>query len=101
MPQANPINTFIGYAKGLGMDPDAFGACLNSDKHADVVTANLRLAQQFGLSGTPTIMVGLDKGMPRRLGDDFSLQGGDGVVDQVLAEAAAQDSARSAEAEPP
>ncbi|MCG6955475.1 MAG: DsbA family protein [Gemmatimonadetes bacterium] len=93
--QANPIKTFIGYAKDLGMDADAFGACLNSDKYADVVTANLRLAQQLGLNGTPTIMVGLEKGMPKRLGDDFSYKAIAALVDQVLAEAAAQDSAAS------
>jgi len=95
VPQPNPINTFIGYAKDLGMDDSAFGACLNSEKYADVVTANLRLAQQLGLSGTPTIMVGLDKGMPRRLGDDFSYKAVAALVDQVLAEAAAQDSAEA------
>jgi protein-disulfide isomerase len=95
VPQANPINTFIGYAKDLGMDADAFGACLNSDKYADVVTANLKLAEQLGLNSTPTIMVGLEKGMPRRLGDDFSYKAVAALIDQVLAEAAAQDSTKS------
>lgn len=89
VPQANPVSKFIGYAKGLGMDTDAFDQCVNSDRHADVVTANLRLAQQLGLDGTPTIMVGLEKAMPRRLGDRFDFQAVKDVVDPLLAEAAA------------
>jgi protein-disulfide isomerase len=85
--KANPISAFVGYAKSLGMDGGAFQHCLESDRHADVVTADMRLAQQLGLNSTPTIMVGLAKGMPRRLGEDFSFKAVKALVDQVLAEA--------------
>ena len=69
------------------MDTGAFERCVNSDKHADAVTAGRELAEQLGLEGTPTIMVGLAKGMPRRLGDDVSFKAVRALVDQVLAEA--------------
>ena len=94
-PKADPLSKFEEYAKGLGMDADVFNSCLNSDQHADVVTANLRLAEQLGLNGTPTIMVGLEGAMPKRLGDDFSFGAVKSLVDQVLAEAATKDSTSS------
>lgn len=87
VPLKDPTRTFVGYAKGLGMDTGAFERCVNSDKHADAVTAGRELAEQLGLDGTPTIMVGLAKGMPRRLGDDVSFKAVKALVDQVLAEA--------------
>jgi protein-disulfide isomerase len=85
--RSNPISAFVGYAKGLGMDTGAFEQCLNSDRHADVVTAGMELARQLGLDATPTIMVGLAKGMPRSLGQDFSFKSVQAVVDRLLAEA--------------
>ena len=39
------------------MDEDTFGACLNSDQHADVVSANMRLGRRLGISGTPSILI--------------------------------------------
>jgi protein-disulfide isomerase len=85
--QQDPGSSFVTYAKGLGMDTGAFQQCLNSDRHADVVTADMKLAEQLGLNGTPTIMVGLENAMPRRLGEDFSFKAVKALVDQLLAEA--------------
>lgn len=67
VPEARPERTLEGYAKDLGMDGDAFKTCLESDKHADVVTANLELANQLQLDGTPSIMVTQGKGIGRRV----------------------------------
>lgn len=92
--ESNPIGAFVSYAKDLGMDTDAFQRCVNSDEHADVVTADMKLAQQLGLNSTPTIMVGLEKSMPRRLGEDFSFKAVKALVDHFLAEA---DSAKAAD----
>jgi len=52
-----PAGAFVDYAGDLGLDKGEFGACLNSDAHADVVTANLRLGLELQISGTPTIIV--------------------------------------------
>lgn len=55
--QGSVVRDFIDYARDLGLDTDAFGTCLKSDKYADVVTANRRLGDQLRISGTPTILV--------------------------------------------
>ncbi len=87
MMKQDPIDLLVSYAKGLGMDSGAFERCVRSDRHADVVTANLKLARQLGLNSTPTIMVGLEKSMPRKLEGDFSFKSVKAVVDQLLATA--------------
>lgn len=48
---------FVDLAEETGLDEGAFRGCLESDLHADVVTANLRLGQLLGVGGTPTIFV--------------------------------------------
>lgn len=55
------------FAEQGGLDVDAFESCLNSEAHADVVSANLRLATELGINSTPTIMVSAG-GMARMLG---------------------------------
>ena len=65
----NKIPTFEDYAEELGLDRGEFSKCLNSDAHAEEVTANRELARALGLPGTPTIMVGSGTGMSRRLPD--------------------------------
>ncbi len=66
---SNPASDFVGYAADLGLDRATFDGCLNSDAHADVVTANMRLGQELRVNSTPTVMVVPDGGMPMRLGD--------------------------------
>jgi protein-disulfide isomerase len=56
------------FSDQAGLDTDAFESCLNSDAHADVVSANLRLATELGINSTPTVMVSPGKGMARMLG---------------------------------
>jgi protein-disulfide isomerase len=71
--EQNKIPVFEDYAEELGLDAGEFSQCLNSDRHAEEVTANLELARALGLPGTPTIMVGTGSGMSRRL-PDYSFQ---------------------------
>lgn len=52
-----PIDRFVEYASTLGLDAAAFQACLSSDQHADVVTANRMLGDNLGVRGTPTVYV--------------------------------------------
>jgi protein-disulfide isomerase len=56
-PEPNPAGIFEAIAEGLGLDAGDFRSCLNSDRHADLVTANLRLAEELGIPQTPTILV--------------------------------------------
>lgn len=53
-----PIDEFVDYAGRLGLDQDAFEACVNSDQHADVVSANRMLGDDLGVSRTPTVFIG-------------------------------------------
>lgn len=65
----NPAADFKGYANELGLDRASFAACVDSDAHADVVTANMRLGEELRVNATPTVMVVPEGGMPIRLGD--------------------------------
>jgi protein-disulfide isomerase len=53
----NPIDEFESYAQLVGLDTGPFLECLNSDRHADEITRNLRLGESLGVSGTPTLML--------------------------------------------
>ena len=68
---------FVDYAGEAGLDEGAFRTCLNSDKYADVVTANRRLGDQLRISSTPTVLVN-----NRRLGFPNAVQ-----LSQVIEEA--------------
>jgi protein-disulfide isomerase len=52
-----PVDQFEEYAQQLGLNAETFGNCLNSDTHAELVTANYQLGQQAGVGGTPTVFV--------------------------------------------
>ncbi len=58
-PQAptDPTSTFVEYAETLGLDEGDFESCLRSDRHADVVSANMQLGRELGVSSTPTILI--------------------------------------------
>lgn len=68
--QANAIGAFMDYAASVELDEGAFEECLQSDRYADVVTANMELGAQLGVSGTPTVMVNAG-GQVRRVNGDF------------------------------
>lgn len=68
--EASAIGSFRDYAESVGLDEDAFNSCLQSDQYADVVTANMELGAQLGVSGTPTVMVNAGDQV-RRVGGDF------------------------------
>jgi protein-disulfide isomerase len=56
-PEPDPAGLFEVYAEIVGLEPADFRSCLHSDRHADLVTANLRLAEAIGVPQTPTILV--------------------------------------------
>ena len=52
-----PVERFAEYAGAIGADAGDFEACLESDRFADVVTANGMLGDQLGIRSTPTVFV--------------------------------------------
>ena len=79
-----PLGLFEDYAGELGLDEAAFASCLRSDRHADVVSANMRLGEILGVTGTPSVLVS-QGGQAQRLGDN-SFAGIQAAVDAILAE---------------
>lgn len=65
--EGDPTGRFVEYAGEVGLDTDEFRGCLRSDRHADVVTANMRLGEELGIRATPTVMVSRGQGDVRRL----------------------------------
>ncbi|MEZ4416263.1 MAG: DsbA family protein [Gemmatimonadota bacterium] len=65
---ASPIGQFTSFAEALGADGGDFESCLNSEKYADVITAEMRLGQELGVGGTPTILVSAGGGKAVRPG---------------------------------
>lgn len=53
-----PLDLLADYAGMLQLDEGAFRSCLNSDKYADVVTANRILGERLSVGSTPTVFVG-------------------------------------------
>ncbi len=66
----NPTNMFVGYSGRLGLDEGAFESCLRSDRHAETVSANMRLGEEMGVTGTPTVLISAG-GMPQVVGSSF------------------------------
>jgi protein-disulfide isomerase len=55
--QSAPTGRFEGYAKDVGLDVAKFKTCLNSDRHADLVSANRALGTSLGVRGTPALFM--------------------------------------------
>ena len=83
--QADPVGDFVGYAEDLGLDRGEFRSCLQSDRHADVVSANQILGIQLGAQSTPTVM--LDAGDGRATWIDNWTTNLRPVLEAALAEA--------------
>lgn len=79
----NKVPILEDYAEELGLDTGEFNHCLNSDRHAKEVTANLELSHALGLGGTPSILIGTEGGMSRRL-PDYSFQTIQATLDSIL-----------------
>lgn len=56
-PKANVVDDFVDYAGEVGLDEAQFESCLKSDQFAEMVSANLRLGEQLGVTGTPTVIL--------------------------------------------
>jgi protein-disulfide isomerase len=65
--QADPVGDFSRYSEDLGLDEDAFRQCLQSDRHAQVVSANQLLGLQLGAQSTPTVIIDAGDGRALRV----------------------------------
>ena len=52
-----PDSLWVGYADKLGLDPEAFAACLGAKETLDAVEANWVEAISAGAPGTPTVLL--------------------------------------------
>jgi protein-disulfide isomerase len=52
----------MGYARSIGLDADAFSACLQNGTFADRVAAGAAEANRLGITGTPTTLIGRSDG---------------------------------------
>ena len=55
--QGAPTGKFIQYAEDAGLAEPQFTQCLESDQHAELVSANKMLGEQLGVRGTPTVFL--------------------------------------------
>lgn len=67
-----PLAELESYAANVGLDAGEFRSCLRSDAHAELVSANLQLGRNLGVSGTPTVMVSDGSGSAVRLPSSFA-----------------------------
>ncbi len=84
--QSAPLNAYETYATTIGLDADDFNACLDSDRHADVVSANIRLGMELGVTGTPTIYVSKGGGTATRVNRWGEFAGVQEVVERLMSE---------------
>ncbi len=84
--QGPPMNAFEDYAATIGLDMGDFADCLDSDRFADVVSANMRLGIELGVSGTPTVFVSKGGGMGIRVTRWSEFDGFKAVIDRLLEE---------------
>ena len=82
--QSAPLRAFESYAGAIGLDVDDFAGCLNSDRHADVVSANMRLGMELGVTGTPTIFISKGNGMATRVNRWGELAGFSSIIDRLM-----------------
>jgi protein-disulfide isomerase len=54
-----PAKDWTGHARAVGLDMDAFGACMDSKRFEAAVRADMAEAAKIGLRGTPTFFVGV------------------------------------------
>lgn len=57
LPNASAVQTFKELAGGLGVDQAQFDACLDGDKYADKINADLQEGAADGVTGTPAFRI--------------------------------------------
>ena len=86
--QSPPMNAFEDYAATVGLDVEDFADCLDSDRHADVVSANMRLGIELGVDRTPTIFVSKGGGRSIRVSRWSEFEAYQSVIERMMEEEA-------------
>jgi protein-disulfide isomerase len=81
-----PMSDFEGYAATVGLDVGDFADCLGSDRHADVVSANMRFGIELGVDRTPTVFVSKGDGTNVRVTRWNEFEAYQSVIDRMLEE---------------
>jgi protein-disulfide isomerase len=81
-----PARAFEDYASAIGLNVEDFADCLDSDRHADVISANMRLGSELGVTGTPTIFVSKGDGGSVRVSRWNDFEAIKSVVDRMVGE---------------
>ena len=89
--QGPPMNAFEDYAATIELDAQDFSRCLKSDRHADVVSANLRLGMELGVNGTPSMFMSKGGGRSIRVTRWSEFEAYVSVVERMLEEDAGDD----------
>lgn len=88
--RADPMDDFLAYADDLGLNRGDFEQCLKSDMHADLVTANILLGENLGVSGTPTLFMHSGDGRAMPVANPMDARAVLGAIDEALARIAAR-----------
>jgi protein-disulfide isomerase len=54
---ATLLDTFLGYARSLGLDEQKLLQCLNDSANVQLINSHLQRGSQLGVSGTPTFFI--------------------------------------------
>lgn len=86
----NPRKVFDGYASKLGLDTKQFSDCFSSQRTLPQIQASARLAEERGINGTPTVVIGNKVYWPAPTADQLKM-----IVDSIRAATPATDSAKN------
>lgn len=53
---------YVKYAQDLELDEDEFNACMETEKHFDIIDKELAAGEQYGVQGTPSFYIGKGSG---------------------------------------
>lgn len=55
--RATLLDTFLGYARSVGLDEQRLRQCLNDGANVELINSHLQRGNQLGVSGTPTFFI--------------------------------------------
>ncbi len=84
-PQANIQDTILGFAQNIGLDEDAFTACLGDNKYEQLFNDQMAAAQAAGVNGTPgNILIDMKTGNARVLSGAQPFEAFKKNIDEML-----------------
>jgi protein-disulfide isomerase len=86
---SNPKKIFLGYAKSLGLDTEAWEKCFDEQRHLSRILANQKEGERRRVQSTPTFIIGT-KMIPGAISYDQFKAYVDSAARQVAAQSAAR-----------